>query len=50
MDLIQNLYNAFEGDEVEKTPVGTNNSAPIAEVKKTPQIPRGIPVKMRGML
>lgn len=32
MDLIQNLYNAFEGDEVEKTPVGTNNSAPIAEV------------------
>lgn len=25
-------------------------SAPIAEVKKTPQIPRGIPVKMRGML
>lgn len=26
------------------------SSAPIAEVKKTPQIPRGIPVKMRGML
>lgn len=25
-------------------------SAPIAEVKKTPQIPRGIPAKMRGML
>lgn len=28
----------------------TPSSAPIAEVKKTPQIPRGIPAKMRGML